>query len=142
MTARITVRFENCQRCGKRLAVASRSIYGADRLKAQFGILCDGCATDQEKQGLNLAIGEHIATPGDGTMDAQQPDDLTQHDCTCRVCHVVYIGHGALCETHARELAEQQSQERARANAVLEKREAAQRATRRARGRSEWAEGV
>ncbi|MFH0938952.1 MAG: hypothetical protein V1899_06700 [Planctomycetota bacterium] len=62
--------------------------------------------------------------------------DLTDHDCTCRVCGVAYIGHGALCEKHQAPPILVCGQ----VNAIIEAREAADRAARKARGRTEWHE--
>jgi len=61
---------------------------------------------------------------------------------TCRVCKAQFVGHGALCPTHAAELAAQIAQANIAASAVLQTRTSAQQAERRARPRSEWRERV
>jgi hypothetical protein len=60
----------------------------------------------------------------------------------CRVCKNEYVGFGALCPTHAAELATQNAQANMAASAVLEARINAQQAERRARRRAEWRECV
>jgi hypothetical protein len=60
----------------------------------------------------------------------------------CRVCNAEYVGFGALCPTHLAELAAQNAQANAEANAVLESRIKAQKAERHARPRTEWHECV
>lgn len=78
-------------------------------------------------------------------MEKQQAQvfvDLTAHDCTCRICKAPYVGHGALCELHAAQLAEQRTQEIAKANAATRARELQARRDRRARARCELVEAV
>ena len=60
----------------------------------------------------------------------------------CRVCQVQYVGHGALCPTHAAEVAAQNALTNAALAAALETRLSAQQTERRARRRSEWRECV
>jgi len=54
-------RYEKCSRCPKLVYVSNKSFYGLDKLKAETPILCDDCATPQEKAEINLKIGRGIA---------------------------------------------------------------------------------
>jgi hypothetical protein len=46
----------SCRRCGCKLATASRSIYGADRAKAELGSICERCITPAERERILAAI--------------------------------------------------------------------------------------
>jgi Protein of unknown function (DUF2688) len=46
-----------CERCGKPLVVANNSFYGLDKEKRSFGVICEDCATEQERHEVNMAIG-------------------------------------------------------------------------------------
>ena len=50
-----------CERCGKPVLTGTRSLYGADALKAQLGVVCEGCTTEAERYEIARAIGAHIA---------------------------------------------------------------------------------
>jgi Protein of unknown function (DUF2688) len=39
----------NCRRCGCEVFTGNRSLYGADRLKAELGGICSGCITAEEE---------------------------------------------------------------------------------------------
>ncbi len=54
-----------CKRCGNPVTTASRSIYGLDRQKAEFGVVCSNCATPEEKYDINMQIGKGIVTGGE-----------------------------------------------------------------------------
>jgi len=58
--SRISIITVNCKRCGKSIATASRSIYGADAAKVAFGNICQSCTADEEKHEILHCIGETI----------------------------------------------------------------------------------
>lgn len=60
ITRGIRIVFVPCERCGKLLATAIRSLYGLDALKARTSILCSDCTTPAEVYELNKAIGEGL----------------------------------------------------------------------------------
>ncbi len=65
---RIHLIHTECKRCGRPLMTASRSIHGADQLKARLGDICDACITKEEEreieQGIAGAIlGYNVVTP-------------------------------------------------------------------------------
>lgn len=57
---KITILTVNCKRCGKELSTTSRSIHGLDKLKKQYGYICQDCSTPEEKQEMIEAIGMGI----------------------------------------------------------------------------------
>lgn len=66
--ARFQIVYTTCRRCGKNIATGNRSIYGADRLKAQYDRICESCITNDERheieQGIASAIlGYNVTTP-------------------------------------------------------------------------------
>lgn len=64
--ARIQIITTSCERCGKPLATTNRSIHGLDRLKAQYGIICEGCITKEEQHDMLQAMGQAIANRSSG----------------------------------------------------------------------------
>lgn len=49
---RIEILKSSCRRCGVELYTASRSITGADALKARLGSICEECTTDEERDEI------------------------------------------------------------------------------------------
>jgi hypothetical protein len=49
---RIAIIVSKCRRCGKPLATASRSIWGADAIKKKYELICDDCLTPEEKDDM------------------------------------------------------------------------------------------
>lgn len=49
---RIGILTTSCQRCGRPIATASRSIIGADAAKAQFDRICSRCITPEEEKEI------------------------------------------------------------------------------------------
>jgi hypothetical protein len=41
-----------CRRCGKPVATASRSLYGADAAKARLDRICEACCTPEERREM------------------------------------------------------------------------------------------
>lgn len=52
MARKIQIITTTCRRCSKPLATLSRSIHGADQLKAQYDRICESCITPQEQQAI------------------------------------------------------------------------------------------
>ncbi len=55
-----------CQGCGRTILTASCSVLGLGRLKAIFGVRCNQCVTNEERQALNRTIGEALAENSNG----------------------------------------------------------------------------
>ena len=49
-----------CQRCGKVVTTARRSLLGLDAIKRRWGVLCQGCFTLEEERQLLKEQGEAI----------------------------------------------------------------------------------
>ena len=62
MQKKITLMVGNCKRCGKELLTARRSVYGLDKEKEEFGVVCSSCATQEESASLIHSIGKTIQT--------------------------------------------------------------------------------
>lgn len=60
MKSKIAFYETSCERCGKRIMTASRSLWGLDELKKEYENVCEECATPDEKYKLAIAIGEEI----------------------------------------------------------------------------------
>lgn len=50
----------NCERCNKELMTLSKSLYGLDNEKKQFGILCKSCVSRDEKMQIHDTIGNKL----------------------------------------------------------------------------------
>ena len=61
MRRKATLRMGNCKKCGKELLTSSKSIYGLDKEKEEFGVVCSSCTTKEESASLLHSIGEKIA---------------------------------------------------------------------------------
>lgn len=57
---RISILTTSCRRCGRKLATASHSIYGADAAKARWGSICETCITQAEQIEILNTIGQAI----------------------------------------------------------------------------------
>lgn len=42
----------NCERCGREVYTANRSLFGLDHLKAKWGVLCNVCTTEAEQREM------------------------------------------------------------------------------------------
>jgi len=42
----------SCKRCGRSISTLSRSIVGADALKAELGEICESCITPEEHRRI------------------------------------------------------------------------------------------
>ncbi|BAY58540.1 hypothetical protein NIES2135_54130 [Leptolyngbya boryana NIES-2135] len=49
-----------CKRCGCDLVTTSRSIHGADVLKAELGSICERCITPEERERILHGIANQI----------------------------------------------------------------------------------
>lgn len=50
----------SCKRCGCALVTTSRSIYGADALKAELGSICEQCITPEERHRILNGVANQI----------------------------------------------------------------------------------
>ena len=50
-----------CQRCGRQVTTTAQSLLGLDSLKRQWGILCQGCVTGEERYLLLQEQGRALA---------------------------------------------------------------------------------
>jgi Protein of unknown function (DUF2688) len=57
---RIQIITTSCRRCGKPLATLSRSLYGAERAKANLDRICGDCVTEEERQEMLVAQAQAI----------------------------------------------------------------------------------
>lgn len=46
---KIHIVMTKCKRCGKSLAKTDKSLYGAEKAKAQYGDICSDCMSSEEK---------------------------------------------------------------------------------------------
>ena len=58
MSKKISFLQTKCERCGKALVTASRSLWGMDKQKEEFGIVCSSCITKKESTGLLHSMGK------------------------------------------------------------------------------------
>lgn len=49
-----------CERCGKEMVTASRSLWGMDKKKQEFGVVCSSCITKGESAELIHSMGKAI----------------------------------------------------------------------------------
>ena len=75
-------------------------------------------------------------------MDKNFLAELTVHDCQCRECDDLFVGHGALCPICATANAEQAARQNEASAAITAERALQQRRERKARSRREWVEIV
>lgn len=52
MPRKISFLQTKCERCGKGLVTASRSLWGMDKQKKEFGVVCSSCTTKKESNEL------------------------------------------------------------------------------------------
>jgi hypothetical protein len=50
----------SCRRCDKPLVTMTRSIYGLDSLKAEYGSICEDCISKEEKDKLLKSMSKQI----------------------------------------------------------------------------------
>lgn len=60
MPLKISLLKANCKRCGKELVSANRSLWGQDKQKNEFGVVCSSCASQEEFASINRSIGKAI----------------------------------------------------------------------------------
>lgn len=60
MRSRIIIIATHCERCGKPIHTASRSVLGLDGLKARLGNICSQCIGTDKEHELHMAIGGSI----------------------------------------------------------------------------------
>ena len=60
MAKKISLLKTECERCGKELVTASRSLWGIDKLKEEFGVVCSSCTTKEESTKLIHSMGKAI----------------------------------------------------------------------------------
>jgi hypothetical protein len=65
MSKKISLLKTKCERCGKELATASRSLWGIDKLKERFGAVCSACITQEESAELIHSMGKAIQRDSD-----------------------------------------------------------------------------
>ncbi|EBM5962826.1 TPA: DUF2688 domain-containing protein [Salmonella enterica subsp. enterica serovar 16:l,v:-] len=51
-----TLIYTNCKRCGCKLTMLQKSLFGADKLKAELGQICAGCLTPEEHERISTEI--------------------------------------------------------------------------------------
>lgn len=60
MQKKISLITANCKRCGKELLTASQSLWGLNKQKKEFGVVCTSCATQEETASILHATGKAI----------------------------------------------------------------------------------
>ncbi len=59
MRNRLTI--VSCKRCGKSITTVTRSPYGLEQLKAEYGGICEACMPLEERLKLNELIGQALS---------------------------------------------------------------------------------
>lgn len=62
MAKKISFLKTKCERCGKELVTASRSLWGMDKQKKEFGVVCSSCTTKDESNELLHSMCKTIQT--------------------------------------------------------------------------------
>jgi len=62
MAKKISFLKTKCERCGKELVTASRSLWGIDKQKEEFGVVCSSCITKEESTDLIYSMGKTLQT--------------------------------------------------------------------------------
>jgi hypothetical protein len=62
MSKKISFLKTKCERCDKELVTASRSLWGMDKQKNKFGVVCSPCTTKEESAELVHSMGKAIQT--------------------------------------------------------------------------------
>lgn|GEM_PF-2996371 len=60
MPRKISFLQTKCERCGKELVTASQALWGMDKQKEAFGIVCSSCVTKKESNELLHSMGKAI----------------------------------------------------------------------------------
>ena len=53
----------HCRRCDKPICTGSKSLYGLNKLKSQYGSICEDCMTETERYEMLDKMGQGIAHP-------------------------------------------------------------------------------
>lgn len=47
----------NCKRCGRSIYTVNRPIYGSEKIKKQYGGICEACTTPEELYAIHNELG-------------------------------------------------------------------------------------
>ena len=53
-----------CKRCGKKIAMTDKSLYGLEHLKAKWSSICEDCITTEERVKMLTDIGKSLKGGG------------------------------------------------------------------------------